>query len=182
MNRRYVIKSLGLISLHSLYPSVLTGFLSGCKSGNHKTEYVFFDKEEQLLIGEMIDIILPGTNTQSAYETGVHFFLDDVFANCLHKEQKELIKEGLTHLGMLWKTKADKIEIVKTLDEKAFTGDEGSAWFKPIKRYTLIGFFTSQEGTTKAGNYVKVPDKFIGEIPIDASTLSHSKTTLKFYF
>ena len=45
----------------------------------------------------------------------------------------------------------------------------------------MIGFFTSQEGTTKAANYVKIPTEFKGDIPADPGTLNYGKTSLQFY-
>jgi hypothetical protein len=182
MNRRDVIKSLGLISLHAFYPSVLAGFLSSCETGkDSEKHYIFFDREEQVFIKDIIDSILPRTATKSASETGVHYFLDDVFSNCLNEDQKELIKEGLSKIKEAWKIEEDHNKTLNILDEKAYRGDENFAWFKIIKQYTLIGFFTGREGTTKAGDYQKVPDGFVGEIIIDPTTHAHSKTSLKFY-
>ena len=44
----------------------------------------------------------------------------------------------------------------------------------------MIGFFTSQEGETKASNYVKVPEEYKGEIKMDANTLNYGKTSLHY--
>jgi len=181
MNRRDTIKSLGLISLHSLYPGVLATFLSGCKTGEHEGKpFVFFNDDEQSLIKEVIDIILPATRTKSASAVGVHYFLDGIFAVCLTKDQQALIRKGLSDLNATWKNENDKTKIITMLDEQAYKGDVKSAWFKTIKQYTLIGFFTSEEGTTKAGDYQKIPEKFIGEVAVTPTTLAHGVTNLRF--
>jgi hypothetical protein len=44
----------------------------------------------------------------------------------------------------------------------------------------MIGFFTSQEGETKASNYVKIPDRYKGEIKPDANTLNYGTTFLHY--
>lgn len=181
MNRRDTIKSLGLISLNALYPSVLATFLAGCKSGDlSKTAFVFFNPDEQSLIKEMIDIILPATRTKSASEVGVHYFLDGMFAACLNNDQQALIRKGLAELSSNWLDDGDKLKTIKALDERAYKGVQKAAWFKILKQYTLIGFFTSEEGTTKAGDYQKIPERFIGEVPANPGTLAHSITNLRF--
>jgi hypothetical protein len=182
MDRRSVVKSLGFLSLHALYPSVLAAFLSGCHSADAgKTAGAFFNEEELRLVREVIDMLLPATRTKAASEVGVHLFLDDVFALCLSEDQKGVVREGIARLNKAWVDGTDKIVLVATLDKEAYSGQEDSAWFKTFKQYTMIGFFTSQEGTTKAGNYQKIPDRYIGEIPIDENELAHGRTSLNFH-
>jgi hypothetical protein len=182
MDRRSVIKSLGFLSLHTLYPSVLAAFLSGCHSADAgKTAGTFFNEEELTLVREVIDILLPATRTQSASEVGVHLFLDDVFAQCLNEDQKGVVREGIARLVKTWAGGTDKTDLVAALDKEAYSGQEDSAWFKTFKQYTMIGFFTSQEGTTRAGNYQKIPDRYIGEILIGENELAHGRTSLNFH-
>ncbi|MEO6851417.1 MAG: gluconate 2-dehydrogenase subunit 3 family protein, partial [Mucilaginibacter sp.] len=153
----------------------------GCKSGDHSGKpFVFFSLDEQSLITEVIDIILPATRTKSASAVGVHYFLDGVFAVCLTKDQQELIRKGLADLNAHWQNESDKTKFIIALDEQAYSGNVKSAWFKTVKQYTLIGFFTSEEGTTKAGDYQKIPEKFIGEVAVTPATLAHSVTNLRF--
>jgi hypothetical protein len=182
MVRRDVIKSLGLISVNALYPSVLASFITACRSekGPEKP-MTFFAPDELRFVTEAIDIIIPGTVTKSASETGVHFFLDDVFSTCLNKEQKTLVKAGFEKISKEWDKVSDKKSFLTNLDIDAFKGDENSAWFKLFKQYTMIGFFTSEEGTTKALDYQKIPDNYIGEVEINEKTLAHSNTSLRFY-
>jgi hypothetical protein len=182
MNRREVIKSFSLVPVHALFPSVLTGFLAACKSGAKMEDNGHFtNPEEQKILKELIDVIIPKTHTGSASEAGVHIFLNSVFDQCFTQEQKDLMNKGFGELKIDWTNQSDKLNYVKLLDEKAYKGDENYAWFKILKQYTMIGFFTSQEGTTKAGSYQKIPEKFVGEITIDDSALAQSKTFLKYY-
>jgi hypothetical protein len=182
MDRRSVIKTLGFVSLHALYPSVLAAFLSGCRSADaDKTIGAFFSEEEMGLVKEVIDLLLPATQTASASKVNVHLFLDDVFASCLDEEQKKVVREGFAHLQKNWSEASDKTALLATLDQQAYSGDEDAAWFKTLKQSTLIGFFTSQEGTTRAGVYQKIPEKYIGEVRIDENALAHGRTSLNFH-
>ena len=182
MDRRSVIKTVGFLSLHALYPSVLAAFLSGCHSADaSKTKGAFFTEDELTLVKEAIDILIPATGTASASAVNVHLFLDDVFALCLDEEQKKLIRDGVAGLQKSWTADAPKTDLIAALDKRAFSGEEEAAWFKTLKQCTMIGFFTSQEGTTRAGVYQKIPDKYVGEVRIDDTTLAHGRTSLNFH-
>jgi hypothetical protein len=182
MNRRQAIQSLGLISSHAVFPSVLSSFLASCQA-EEQTDYIaeFFTSDQMKTIIETVDIIIPETKTKSASQVGTHEFLDQVFSKCLSKDQQQIIREGITQLtsGLLFAD--DKQKYLSDLDQSAYSNDASSAYFKTIKQYALVGFFTSQEGTTKASNYVKVPEAYKGEIPADENTLNYGKTNLHYY-
>lgn len=129
----------------------------------------------------MIDLIIPVTNTQSGSQVGTDLFLDEVFAKCMTSDQQTLIREGMAKFMPAFQSTDDVVSILRDLDQRTFQGQKDAAWFRPIKQYTLIGFFTSQEGTTKASNYVAIPGDYQGDIPSDSTTLNYGKTKLKFY-
>ena len=69
---------------------------------------------------------------------------------------------------------------IKEIDEAAFKDDTSKAWFRIIKKLTLIGYFTSQEGMTKALNYVKVPGDYKACIPYKKGEKGLAKTFLMY--
>ncbi len=182
MERRELLKSIGLIGGSSLFPAVLSNFLSSC-SGKDMSAYtpVFFSKKEYNQITALIDILIPATGTKSASQVNVQVFLDQVFQQCLVKEEQQEIHDGLKSIESGFDAANDnKYAFVKELDESAFGKKEANAWYRTIKKFTLIGFFTSEEGVTKASNYVKVPEAYKGDIPADEKTLNYGRTTLHF--
>jgi len=44
--------------------------------------------------------------------------------------------------------------------------EEPNHYYRILKELTLLGYFTSEPGATKALEYVKVPTKFIGTMPL----------------
>jgi hypothetical protein len=182
MNRRQLLHSLAYLSAHTMFPAILTGFLASCTNTDKADHsYEFFTAAEIETIKEMIDIILPATKTKAASEVNTHLFLDQVFAKCMTPEQQEVIRTGLAQVAPGLSSATDKIKYLGEIDKKAYANDEAAVYFKTIKQYAMIGFFTSQEGTTKASNYVKIPDGYHGEIPVTEDTLNYGKTSLKFY-
>lgn len=181
MKRRQVIQSLGLLSTHAMFPTVLSGFIASCAGKDSApTAYDFFTGDEANTILDVIDLIIPATTTKSASEVNTHLFLDQVFAKCMDVQQQDLMRQGLAELTAGLKDSSSRIDYLTGLDKKAFANDDASAYFKSIKQYTLIGFFTSQEGTTKASNYLKVPEEYKGEIPATERTLNYGKTSLTY--
>jgi hypothetical protein len=182
MNRRELIQSLGVLSAHAMFPAVLSGFLASCTSSEKKIHVnEFFSTEEMDTVISTIDMILPATKTQSASAVSTHIFLDQVFAKCMDTDQQKLVHEGLARHSKEMVSTSDKLKYLAELDKKAFEGDDDAVWFKMLKQYTLIGFFTSQEGTTKASNYIKVPEAYKGEVPATEETLNYGRTNMKFY-
>ena len=181
MNRRQLIQSLALVTGHTLFPTVLSTFLTGC-TNQDMSDYkpVFFTEEEYKSITSIIDIIIPATKTKSASQVNTQVFLDQVFDQCMTKEQQSIIKGGLKQLIPGFEKAPDKLSFISSVDKKAFDNDESAAYFKTIKQYTMIGFFTSQEGTTKASNYVKIPDEYKAEITANENTLNYGKTFLQY--
>jgi len=181
MQRRELIQSLALVSGHVMFPTVLSSFLTGCRN-NDLNDYTpaFFTKDEYKSITGIIDIIIPATKTKSASQVNTQVFLDQVFSQCMTQEQQSVIREGLKQLVPGFENAKDKLQYLTEVDRKAFDNDESAAYFKTIKQYTMIGFFTSQEGTTKASTYVKVPEEYKAEIKTDANTLNYGKTFLHY--
>jgi hypothetical protein len=181
MNRRQLIQSMAVITGHAMFPSVLSSFLTGCANAD-MDGYIptFFSKAEYKSITEIIDLIIPATKTKSASQVNTQVFLDQVFTQCLTKEEQTVLKAGLKTLVKGFDDAKDKLQYITDVDKKAFSKEERAAYFKTIKRFTMIGFFTSQEGEEKASNYVKIPSEYKGEIPFDANTLNYGKTTLQY--
>jgi len=164
-----------------MFPSVLSSFLTGCANKDmNGYAPVFFTKDEYKTVTEVIDIIIPATKTKSASQVNTQVFLDQVFSQCMTQEQQSVIKEGLKQLIPEFENSKDKLQYIIEVDKKAFGNDESAIYFKTIKQYTMIGFFTSQEGETKASNYVKIPEEYKAEIKLDANTLNYGKTFLHY--
>ena len=181
MNRRQVIRSMALITGGTIFPTVLSTFLTGCVNKD-MSNYVpqFFTKAQFDQITKIVDIIIPATKTKSASEVNAQVFVDQVFAECFNKEEQKTIKAGVGQMLKGFGAAKDQHQYVAEMDTRAYNNDEEASFFKTIKQYTMIGFFTSQEGETKASNYVKIPDGYKGQIAQNSETLSYGKTWLHY--
>ncbi|HEY1870625.1 MAG TPA: gluconate 2-dehydrogenase subunit 3 family protein [Chitinophagaceae bacterium] len=184
MNRRYLLKGMGAIALYSSFPAILSEFLSSCKASDKKLQPTFFTEDEFHSIEQVTDILLPSTSTPGALETQVPYFIDLVVKNCMGKNDQQLIRNGLQQLDkqkFSSLSSAEKLNLIKKMDGDAFKDDASQAWYRIIKKLSLIGYFTSQEGMAKALNYVKVPGEYKACIPYKRGEKALAKTFLMYW-
>lgn len=187
MDRRHLLKGIGAVALYSSFGSVLNEFLSSCNSKSTKLRAGYFSDEEFSLLENLADIILPKTSTPGALEVQVPYFIELVVKDCMSKEDQQLIKDGLQQMNkeatgrFLSLSAAEKSEAARKIDEAAFKDDTSKAWYRIIKKLALVGYFTSQEGMTKALNYVKVPGDYNACIPYKKGDKAMAKTFLLYW-
>ena len=187
MNRRNIIKGLGVVTLYSSFPAILGEFISSCNTKDKELRAVFFSDNEFELIKQLTDSMLPKTSTPGALETQVPYFIDLVVKNCMNEKDQQMIKSGLIKLNEQTEgkfssfSKEEKLNEIKKIEESAFKDDAEKTWFRIFKKLSLIGHFTSQEGMTRALNYVKVPGEYKACIPYKKGDKALAKTFLLYW-
>lgn len=202
MNRRNLLKGMSVIALSSSFPAVLGEFISSCRSNDKTLRAGFFSNAHFRMLEDITDVLLPATATPGGVQLQVPYFIDLVVKNCISHDDQLVITKGLQQLSdqkgnrFLSLSKEEKSKTIKNLDEAAFksvadssvgpvTGGPSpyaySAWFRIVKKLSLIGYFTSQEGMTKALNYVKVPGEYKACIPYKKGDKALAKTFLMYW-
>jgi hypothetical protein len=179
MNRREAIQKVSWILGGTIIGSSL--FLEyGCNSGTQQTTD-FFDNTTTDLLNEIAETILPKTNTPGAKDAKVGEFMNVMVKDCYSKEDQQIFKAGIQTLEMGCKEKKGKnfldcsteerTSYLTLLDneQKAYTEkkakEEPNHYFRMMKELTLLGFFTSEIGATKALKYVETPGSYNGNLP-----------------
>jgi len=135
----------------------------------------FFSSEEYALLETLTDIILPNDGTPGAKEAGVAEFID--FMTFSDPEIQFPMRYGLGWLDarargvfnapFMELSREQQTAMLRRLAYKSEhrEGDEeGIAFFKLIRQYTMMGFYTSRLGQIEIGNpnlkthYDEVPD------------------------
>ena len=202
MNRRNLLKGMSVIALSSSFPAVLGEFISSCRSNDKTLRAGFFSNAHFRMLEDITDVLLPATATPGGVQLQVPYFIDLVVKNCISHDDQLVITKGLQQLSdqkgnrFLSLSKEEKSKTIKNLDEAAFksvadssvgpvTGGPSpyaySAWFRIVKKLSLIGYFTSKEGMTKALNYVKVPGEYKACIPYRKGDKALAKTFLMYW-
>lgn len=95
MNRRDIIKGLGLTFGYAVAaPSVLS-ILESCSSKKEDSwEAVFLNGNEKHYISHLVDIILPATDTPGGLDVNLPQFIDMMSHDMLKPDEQEIFKEG----------------------------------------------------------------------------------------
>jgi hypothetical protein len=176
MHRRQAIQNVALLLGGTLVGGKL--FLAGgCKPATPTVE-ALFTPEMQALLGEIAETILPATSTPGAKEAGVGEFIPVMVKDCYDEKQQKVFMDGIAAIEKLSKEKygngfmkisaEQRTELLTQLDkeQKEFQNkndnDALPHYFRLMKELTLLGFFTSEAGATKALRYNPVPGRYEG--------------------
>lgn len=174
MNRRQAIQNVTFLLGGTLVGGSL--FLqSGCNPSTPTIEQLS-TPEMQALLAEIAETILPKTSTPGAKEAGVGAFIPVMVRDCYSPENQKVFLDGVATINKLSKEKygdgfekitaEQRTELLTALDkeQKEYQNtkekDAPPHYFRMMKELTLLGFFTSEVGATKALRYVAVPTKF----------------------
>lgn len=89
MERRSALKNMGMVFGYAVATPTLLGLVQSCKEKLPYAEWVpsFFDKDKGYALAQMIDVILPKTDTPSGTEVNVHVFIDQFVKDVLPDEE-----------------------------------------------------------------------------------------------
>lgn len=179
MNRREALNRVAWIMGGAVIGSSL--FLEGCTREASKDVASLFEPDQVDFLGNIAETILPKTATPGAKEAGVGEFIPVMVRDCYTAEDQKVFMEGLVKLNDAAKKKfsnpfqdlseEQRTEFLTDIDKEAADhrdnkkAEDPSHYFSMLKQLTLLGFFTSEAGATKALRYVKIPGKYEGDIP-----------------
>jgi hypothetical protein len=177
MDRREAVQYISLLLGGTMVGS--TAFLSGCKSDTGTDAK--FTEDEIAYLDEIANTILPDTSTPGAKAAKVGQFMTVMVNDCYEEKDQKIFHEGMTKLNDLSKKTYDnsfmKLDaqqrhaLLVTLDaeQKKYSNDkkkdDPAHYFRMMKELTLLGYFTSEIGCTKARRYIESPGKYEGCIP-----------------
>ena len=137
MKRREVIKLVALSTGATLSIPLISSLVTGCttkevKKNSGDYQLVFFDKDDYLLVQQLLDIILPKSDSPSATEIGVDQMIDTFVGKTYTAEDKELYLNNFKDLQKYLNEqgdflKADELSKIQLLDELSRSKEESLA-------------------------------------------------------
>ena len=147
-------------------------------------KHVNIDEDQQRLIADVAETIIPKTNTPGAKDLNLPAFVLKMIDDCYDKKGQEAFVVGLKAFTGVVKTKYGKdfsdLEVKKR--EAILTDIEKSAnvaktpkptspdpmtdFYWGVKRQTIFGYTTSQYFMTKQIVYELVPGRYIVHYPV----------------
>lgn len=156
-------------------------FLSGCAAPKERANLL--TEADVPLLNEISETILPhSAQSPGAKAAQVGAFMKTMVNNCYTAEETALFIKGLESIDtaaneayderFLDLTAAQRHELLSTFIVEA-TKSKGANtphFFTMMKELTILGYFTSEQGATKALRYNPIPGRFEGCIAYNGET------------
>lgn len=181
MNRREALSRVALILGGTVIGANI--FLEGCKPADKKAMTgLDFQPEDIAYLDEIAETILPTTaSSPGAKAAGVGTFMTVMVKDCYEEKDQKLFTEGMEKLqdaskkkngkNFMESTPQQRHDLLVELDkeqkehEKNKKKEDPNHYFRMMKELTLLGYFTSEIGATKALRYVESPGRYDGCVP-----------------
>ncbi|RDC61466.1 hypothetical protein AHMF7616_00045 [Adhaeribacter pallidiroseus] len=133
----------------------------------------YLSSEQEALLAEITETILPATNTPGAKDLKIYTFVHKMIADCYEPEVQENVVKGLATAEQLAKQTYAKTfatcdtkqreEILTTMEISI--DPNWASFYKLVKDLTLQGYLTSEYYLTNHTNYKMIPGHFYGCVP-----------------
>lgn len=150
--------------------------LPACEPGLKKASVEsYLTPDQDKLLAEVVDTLIPATDTAGAKELDVHLFVKKVVRDCYEKEVQELLAKGLDILEKTTRKEYGssflqaKSEQRLSMLEKMERSEEkdSKAFFSLVKELTIQGYTTSEYVLTRLTGYQMAPGHYYGCVAVD---------------
>ena len=169
MNRRDLLKK-GVYGLAGVtLSSALISSLQSCTS-IEKYSPLYFSKTEFSLLSNIVDFLIPKTETPGGLEMKVPQFIDIIVSETYNKESKNNFSNKLKVLIEDFKSNNIDLSDYKSMKSKFvndFNNKTHQEIYNQIRDLTVWGFKTSKEIALNVLNYNPIPGYQLGCVDID---------------
>jgi hypothetical protein len=148
------------------------GFLIACARDENKTAGKVLSVDDQSLIEEIADTLLPTTpNSPGAKAAGAGAAINLLLTDCYEPADQQRVVDGLKqfrntvgdHFALM--SQGNRENWLRRIDGEA-KAEGDKHYFTLIRQLALQAYFSSEIGTTKALRYVMTPGKWVGCVPL----------------
>ncbi|ALI99933.1 gluconate 2-dehydrogenase subunit 3 family protein [Rufibacter tibetensis] len=176
MNRRTAVKGLlvftgGLV----LLPSCLT------REGKAfiPLKHLEVSAEEEKMLGEIVETLIPTTDTAGAKQLGLHKFTLKMVDDLHSPEDQKTFMDGMEAFQKMTKKQTgnsfvecspqERQELIAAINSGK-ASKEVIDFYQILKKHTVTGYLNSELVMTKLRIYELVPSRYIAYYPVKAST------------
>ena len=137
----------------------------------------FLSQDQFLALQQIVDLIIPGTDTPGALDANVHHFIDLMLAEWASPERQARYVAGLEDIevrarkvgadSFLASTAPQQIDLLHSLDKEAFAKDSKDIFFSELKKMVLFGYYSSEPGATLELRYQRIPGDYLPCVPLE---------------
>lgn len=179
LSRRDLLRSASVLCLGLLANDVLALSQSGTQrlAGGPIRPGQILTKRQMQLLRELVEVIIPATDTLGAAGTDTHGFIDDQLAHCRDPQEGKEFIAGLDKFAPLVKThwgkdfgllpNSEKIAVMTALAKGAKPFSPAHIdWFHQLKALTVTGYYLSEVGASQELVYDPVPGGYRADFKV----------------
>ncbi|QHT71293.1 gluconate 2-dehydrogenase subunit 3 family protein [Rhodocytophaga rosea] len=134
--------------------------------------------ELETLLSEVVDTLIPATDTPGARELGVDKFILTMLRDCYEKEAQDKLASALQTIderakqevssGFTACTQAQRTQVLAVLDkENKEQKEDRSSAFSLLKNLTIQGYLNSEYVMKNLLKYELIPARYHGCVPVN---------------
>ncbi|HXQ80438.1 MAG TPA: gluconate 2-dehydrogenase subunit 3 family protein [Opitutaceae bacterium] len=177
MNRREAVRRIALLLGGAMVGSEV--ILGGQPMPDKKA--AGFTDADRALLDEVGETILPATDIPGAKAVHIGAFMAMMVTDCYTDREHAVFREGLRLIdeacrakagkSFMESTPAERTDVANLLEKEQRAQYAGKAagepphYFRMMKELTVLGYFSSEIGCTRAVRYIEVPGAYHADIP-----------------
>lgn len=170
MKRRFVVKNIALTIGASI---VLPAWANAWNQNSLRDNHLKISSQENLL-AEIVETIIPKTNTPGAKELNVQQFIPKMVMDCYDKKAQTIYKNGFELVDKMAKNtfsksfmECDGKQRLETLNKMSKSENEDEKSFiQLVKGLTIKGYLSSEYVMTNLRIYEYAPARYHGCVPV----------------
>ena len=173
VNRRSAIRQLFCISAGVI-------ILPSCMQDKSKSAILLknlsIDAEQEKLLEELTETIIPATSTPGAKDIYAHLFALKMLDDCYGKEDQQKFMKGMEQFqkkaqkefdrSFVSAPPAQKQSFLKKIEADKESKDDLGWFYATTKKLTIQAYTTSEYYLTKVQVYEMVPSRYHGCVPV----------------
>lgn len=173
MDRRSSIKTLMVISAGA---ALIPSCLQEDKKASSVYKKIKVSKDDENLVAEIGETIIPKTDTTGAKDVSAHLFALMMIDDCYEPEKQAQFEKGLNafrdvvnkkyNKSFIALTSAEKLQALQAMNDDKNAPEDAVFFYNTVKRLTLQAYTSSEYFLTKVQVYKLVPGKFYGCVPV----------------
>ncbi|WP_338877189.1 gluconate 2-dehydrogenase subunit 3 family protein [Spirosoma sp. SC4-14] len=161
----------------------LPGWAKGWTAETVQLSHNFLSRSQDDLLADIVETIIPATDTPGAKALNVHQFIQKIVVDCYDPSAQDTFRKGLTTVDELaGKTFGKSFAEGNTTQRTTLltqlsqsTDPAQKEFYSMVKGLTIRGYMNSEYVMTNLTHYQMIPGHYYGCVPVPTKAVSQTK-------
>ncbi len=175
LTRRNAIRNAVLLLGGSISVAQISPLISNVAAMDANYRPKFLSKHHFQMTKNLVDLIIPESDTPGALTANVHQFIDLMLDGWAASDTQLRFLDNFNNIdsrsmAMTGKIFADanktrQIKLLEELDRESFSDNSTDIFFREFKALVVFGYYSSEDGAAVELRYDRIPGDYMGCIP-----------------